>query len=169
MKTLSVAACSAWLAEHGISEDPYGSLQSDQFPLPPEASRSSSLIREFVAASAPFDWALIRFTDWPLYQPDEMAVVAALRSSFGDRGLLIDTPGHIFSSEEVDLVAGVFSLAASYHWSAYLYFDHRSVFHCWEGDLLDLWIPDWDRLGVVRSVFAAHSLSSNQSGDGSVN
>ena len=160
MKTMAVKACSEWLADRGIPEAPYGSPQSEQFPLPPEASRSSSVIRRLLEVCCPFGSALLQFTDWPVYEQDEMAVAVALRTSYGEPGPLIDTPGHMFAAGEADLLSGMFSLAAFYHWSAYLYFDHRTIVHCWEGDLLDLWVPDPVRLGDMRDVFAVHSLSS---------
>jgi hypothetical protein len=160
VKTLSARACSAWLAERGISEAPYGSPQSDQCPLPQEAGRSSSLVRDLVAALEPFGSALLHFTDWPLYEPHEMAVVSTLRIACGDHYRLIDSPGHVFSFEERDLLTGMFSLAAFYHWSAYLYFDHQATLYCWEGDLLDLWVSEKTRLCAVREVFAGYGLSS---------
>ena len=92
-----------------------------------------------MAAATPFDFALLQFTDWPLYEADEMAVVCALRAAGSEARPLIVTPGHLFNATECDLLAGMFSLAAFYRWSAYLYFDHHTTLHCWEGDLLDVW------------------------------
>lgn len=165
MDTLSAQACSAWLIERSLREAPYGARPADeQFTLPAPAGALASLSRQLVSALSPFDAALLRFTDWPLYHPDEMAVVQAVRAASGERGPLIASPGHRFDATEADLLAGMFCLALSYGWSAYLYFDNHAVLHGWEGDLLDVW-AGFDHLEVVRARCAAHGAASTLAGN----
>ena len=161
MKFLSDLECTAWLVARHRLEAPYGRpevTQSAQFPLRPESRLASDLVRVF----SHFKVALLQITDWSLYQPDEMAVVSAVRAAHGEHRRLIDAPGHLFSHGEGDLLIGLFTLAAAYHWSAYLYFDHGVTLHNWEGDLLDLWVSEPAQLAAAREVFAAYDPGSSQ-------
>ena len=154
MKALSALECTAWLAERHRPEAPYGTpgvVQSAQFTIRPESRLASDLARVF----SPFEVALLQVTDWSPDEPAEMAVVSAVRAAHGEHRLMIDAPGHLFSGEESDLLIGLFALAAAYHWSAYLYFDHGVTLHQWEGDLLDLWVSEPAQLATARELAAA--------------
>lgn len=155
MKTLSDLECTAWLAERQRLEAPYGKrgvAQAAQFPVRPESRLVSDLARAF----SPFAMALLQVTDWSPYQPEDMAVISAVRAAHGEHRPLIDTPGHLFFREESDLLVGLFALTATHHWSAYLYFDHGVTLHNWEGDLLDLWVSEPAQLDKARAVFAPY-------------
>jgi hypothetical protein len=68
-----------------------------------------------------FEGALVWILDWPLYNPDEMAVIMRLRSSVGESRRLIDAPGHVFDANEVHDCTGLFNLCVQYFWDAFLY------------------------------------------------
>lgn len=117
MKTLTENECLEWLAARNISSKPYESagMRSDQFKLPAEASRVSALFRNVIAHSEiSFGEALLQATDWPLYMPDEMEIVSRVRQTCGEDRPLIETPGHVFTFTEQDVLIGLMALMTSY-------------------------------------------------------
>jgi hypothetical protein len=75
-----------------------------------------------------FDEAIVWITDWPLYRPDEMAVVMRLRASVGELRRLIDAPAHLFGSEETADCIGLFNLCIQYYWDALLFVPASGLF-----------------------------------------
>ncbi len=158
MTTLESSNCSGWLREKGIIEAPYRGHEDsprcyDQLRLPSEPLRISAAVRNLIGTCRVFETALLQFTDWPLYQPDEMAIVTALRSAHGESRPLIETPGHLFPFSERDLLIGMFSLAICYQWTAYLYLEDATLL-CWEGELLDIWSGDPQRIVEAREILS---------------
>src|SRR5262245_12746362 len=112
MRTLRRQECSEWLVANSIPEAPYDRpTQTARFyeralvPVPP--LEQAALVRQVISGCEPFNVALLQFTDWPFYKPDEMAVLCGLRALHGDPGHLIETPGHLFESAERDLLIGM--------------------------------------------------------------
>jgi hypothetical protein len=170
VKTLTNDACSDWLASHDIAEAPYGLERTsipyrEQFPLPDAPQRISSIARCVVEVSEPFGEALLHFTDWPLYRPDEMALVTAIRAAYDEQRYLIKSPGHLFAPSERDLLIGLFALAVCYQWTAYVYFDHHTTFLCWQGALLDLWTADDALVAAIRDIFQRHNVPATPTGN----
>lgn len=166
VKTLTNEDCSAWLASHKLAADPYYSKETrppycEQFPLPQHALGSSAMLRSIVTCAEPFESALLHVTDWALYSPDEAAVVSQLRQTCGERLPLIQTPGHVFTAVELNLLIGLFALVTAYGWSAYLYFDHGLTLLSWEGELLDLWATDSARYNAVCELIQHMGISAN--------
>jgi hypothetical protein len=79
-----------------------------------------ALIRNTVV-NRQFEGALVWILDWPLYSPDEMAVVMRFRRSVGEVRWLIDAPGHVFEADEIHDCTGLFNLCVQYFWDAFLY------------------------------------------------
>jgi len=164
MKTLTDAECSAWLDSRNLIPEPYGrfaehSLLHRQFPLPKYPLTLTEIFRIIVREIAPFGAALLQVTDWGLYTPDQMAVVDHVRRASGESRPLITTPGHSFTSDEQDLLIGLFGLVTFYGWSAYLYLDSGVSVLSWEGDLLDLFDSERERhAGACKLI---HELVSN--------
>lgn len=166
MKTLTNKDCSEWLASQNLAADPYYAEETrppyyKQFPLPQHALSSSAVLRSIVIRAGPFESALLHITNWALYSPDEMAIVSQVRQACGERLPLIQTPGHVFTAAECDLLIGVFALVTAYGWSAYLYFDHGLTLLSWEGELLDLWATDSPRYDAVCELLQHMGFSSN--------
>ena len=101
------------------------------------------MLRKLVLTAEPFDSALLYVTDWSTYSLDEMLTVCQIRQYHGDDGWLIKTPGHVFGSDERDLLIEMMGLVVEYGWTAYVYFNHRLTLMLWEGELMDVWSPDW--------------------------
>ncbi|WP_035611946.1 hypothetical protein [Haloferula sp. BvORR071] len=133
-----------WLEQHSIQANPYsrnyhlfgGGYQ--QRPIPESGSRvafSESLIR----AEAGFSSALLHFTDWSGYRPEDMAAICAIRAEQGEQRWLIEAPGHLFVRDQADELIRMFGLAMEFGWTAYLYFETELTYLAWEGELLDEW------------------------------
>src|SRR5207245_2304990 len=106
-----------------------------------------------------FPGALIVFTDWALYKPDEMALVQAIRRGHEERRWLIDAPGHLFEKSEENEAIGHCYLAAIFGWSAYLYLASGAVTMLfWEGDLVDVWCPEETLARALRKVVQSYEL-----------
>ncbi|MHA3770861.1 hypothetical protein ACXR0O_04915 [Verrucomicrobiota bacterium sgz303538] len=72
---------------------------------------------------------------------------------------LPDTPQRI--SYVNRCLAGLFSLAICYQWTAYLYLDYPATFLCWEGELLDCWVFDRSQLAAIQEIFQPNGPSAN--------
>ncbi|PYO56087.1 MAG: hypothetical protein DMD83_16230 [Candidatus Rokuibacteriota bacterium] len=170
MKMLTEKTCSEWLATKSVPQAPYSQRKRavpfyEQVKLPAEALRQTAVARQLVASCEPFGSALLQFTDWPFYKPDEMAVLCGLHTLHGDSRPMIESPGHVFDVAERDLLIGMLSLAMHYGYSAYVYFDHGATLLCWEGGMLDFWCSDELRATEVRRVLRTHAPSSSESAD----
>jgi hypothetical protein len=164
MKCLAPNECSDWLRERGIVESPYGQDTAPdvlclQFEPPEKPSELTAFTRALFDSFGEFPGALVVFTDWELYHPDEMAVFESLRRSHGDRRPLIDAPGHLFKSEErAEAIAHIY-LAVLFGWTAYLYLSSRATTVLfWEGDLVDVWAGDERLLQAVRGTVETYEL-----------
>jgi hypothetical protein len=93
-----------------------------------------------------------------------MAIVTHIRRSCGEQLPLVQTPGHVFTAAERDLLIGLLTLVTAYGWTAYLYFDHGLTLLSWEGDLLDLWATEIVRYNAARERLQQMGISSNATG-----
>lgn len=158
MKAITDGEVSAWLASHGIQEAPYSTGASrehgeyEQVRIPPEAREQSYLVQNLLTAVGSFGSALLHVTDWDHYIRQQMAMIMAIRASCGETRSLIDAPGHCFGADEADRLAGMLALSIHYGWSSYLYLERGPTFLNWEGELLDIWMPEGDRESLIRAI-----------------
>src|SRR5262245_12356448 len=120
MKIVTNEESRRWCKENGLEiERPHRRdpriCNGTRFLTEAKASIAEALVRNTIA-NRRFSRGLVWILDWPLYKPDEMAVVKRLRSSIGESRSLIDAPGHIFDAEEVDDCIGLFNLCVQYFW-----------------------------------------------------
>lgn len=162
MKCLTSDECSEWLRERGIIEFPYETSWQKmvlQFEPPRSPRTLTAFTRQLVDAFGEFPGALLQFTDWSLYCPDEMALVASLRRGHGEDRWLIDAPGHLFAPTEEAEAIGHCYLALTFGWSAYLYSaSGAATVNFWEGDLVDFWSPDQSLTQKVLEVVHSFEL-----------
>ncbi|WP_211325541.1 hypothetical protein [Roseimicrobium gellanilyticum] len=124
-----------------------------QFEAPEYARAQSAVVRWLFRTFGKFDGALVVFSDWPLYEPDEMAIITGLRRGHGDRRNLIDAPGHLFGKHEEAEAIGHCYLALLFGWNVYLYLPSGAVtVQFWEGDLVDVWTGDKQLENSIREV-----------------
>lgn len=171
MQCLNKTQCSDWLRQHQVHEDPYFNEEAHelfclQFEIPEKASRMSALTRHLFEAFGEFSGALLVFTDWPLYHPDEMAIIMGLRRAHGNQRLLIDAPGHLFGKAEKDEAIAHCYLSAMFGWRAYLYLPSGAVtLQIWKGDLLDVWTADEALEDAIRNIAIEFDLQITSDDD----
>ena len=164
MQCLTPNQCSEWLREHGIVESPYSRDEANdafclQFEPPEKPSRLTAFTRSLFDGFGEFPGALIVFTDWALYRPDEMALIDSLRRGHGEERWLIDAPGHLFDPTEQTIAIGFSYLAVIFGWSAYLYLPSGAVtILLWEGDLIDVWSSDEALPHTIREIVQTYEL-----------
>lgn len=164
MKCLTPKECSDWLRERDIFEAPYSQEAAAddfcfQFEPPTKPSRLTAFTRRLFGTFGEFSGALVVFTDWALYQPDEMALVDSLRRGHGERRDLIDAPGHLFTSAELAEAIAHCYVAVMFGWSAYLYLPSgAATIYFWEGDLVDFWSADESLIKAVREIIQTYEL-----------
>lgn len=164
MKCLTLIECSEWLRERRIIDAPYSREEpmeayGFQFEPPIKPSRLTAFTRQLVGVSGEFPGALVVFTDWALYRPDEMALVDSLRRGHGEHRRLIDAPGHLFAPTEEAEAIGHCYLSVMFGWSAYLYLASGAVtVFFWEGDLVDVWSPDEKLTRSILGIVETYEL-----------
>ncbi len=148
MKFLTPKECSEWLRSKEIIEAPDQSTElTDQhwlrFETPKTPRGISAFTRNLFFEFEPFAGALLVYYDWPVYQPDEMTLMDAVRRGHGELRRLIDAPGHLFESGDEAQSIGQSYLGIFFEWSAYLYLaSGKATIQFWEGELVEVWCDD---------------------------
>ena len=170
MQCLTPNQCSEWLRERGI-ESPYSREEANdvfclQFEPPEKPSRLNAFTRSLFDGLGEFPGALVVFTDWALYRPDEMTLIDSLRRGHSEKRRLIDAPGHMFeSTEKIDAI-GFCYLAVIFGWSAYLYLASGAVTVLfWEGDLIAVWSSNEALPHTIREVGQMYELRVTSDAD----
>jgi hypothetical protein len=145
MRVLTNDEAQEWCSERGLVLDSYSGVESPELPhnfecrgikpkycplwtdrrclrvlIEGKTAVAEALIRHLVGDQA-YDGAVVWATDWPLYRPDEMAVMMRFRRSIGESRPLIEAPCHLFASNELDDCVGCFNLCIHFLWDAFLF------------------------------------------------
>lgn len=155
MKCLTKEEITQWLSDQKVTPTPYNNVKPParylQFKLPPRPLANASFIRQFLQLIT--GEILVHVTDWPTYEPAEMAVVDALRHKWNESRNLIDAPGHLIPSNEPELVIALFGHTGNFEWNAYLYLPKDlATLYNWEGELYDFWSNDGDVHLALRKL-----------------
>jgi hypothetical protein len=169
MKCLKESEVSGWLLEQGLPGDPYrGDTAPDhylQFSVPTRYLALEAFVRQFYSRIIPETESLIHFTDWGLYQESQMMAVAGIRTGAGECRTLREAPGHVVATGEVAAGVALFSLAAAFAWSCYLYVpSERTILYNWEGELFDFWTDGGSRLQEMRLLLKEFDLEEIMDG-----
>jgi len=127
VKCITSSDCGEWLRAYDIealTENGSPCVIGDYeifFSAPTLSRRQQNLSRDLSAWIGEFETALLWFSDWPFYKPDEMAMISRLREAHGERRGLIDAPGHLFDFGECDELVGWVWLAMAFGWDGYLF------------------------------------------------
>ena len=146
MQSLTEDEVESWLASCGMQKAPYDKPDTSfrgfyrHVRIPTGAAQRWGLGSSVVSGCGKFKEALLHFTDWDHYTPDQMAIIRAVLAGYGESRYLIEVPGQVFRSTEGDLLAGLFGLCITFQWSAYLYMESGPTFLAWEGVFMDMWI-----------------------------
>lgn len=164
MQCFTPDQCSEWLRERGIIESPYLTDEANdsfclQFEPPQKSSRLTAFTRSLFDGFGEFPGALVVFTDWALYRPDEMALVDSMRRGYGEQRSLIDAPGNLFGpTEQAEAIACCY-LAVIFQWSAYLYLaSGAATVLFWEGDLIDVWSSHEKLPQAIQEIVQTYEL-----------
>ncbi len=164
MKCLTPSECSEWLTRNGLIEKPYNHEKGNasyclQFEPPVKPSQRTAFTRRLFESFGAFQGALIVFTDWSLYEPDEMELMDSIRRGNGEKRRLIDAPGHLAEGQEESLSIGLCYLALMFNWTAYLYLPSLpATVLFWEGDLIDVWASNEQVKDSVQKVVQRFEL-----------
>tara|TARA_B110000495_G_scaffold203811_1_gene229699 strand:- start:2193 stop:2708 length:516 start_codon:yes stop_codon:yes gene_type:complete len=145
MNCLTQSEIEHWLLEHSVTPAPYGKTESPthyiQFAVPSRPLANAAFIRQFLKLTN--GDVLVHVTDWPTYEPSEMAVVDALRHNWEESRNLIDAAGHLIPSNEHELAIALFGHTGNFEWNSYLYLPHDlATLYNWEGSRYDFWSND---------------------------
>lgn len=130
MQVLTESECVEWLKSRDMSALVEQGLPCDScltgdyeilFQAPTDARSQQRLARDLIAWEGDFSSALFWLTDWPMYEPDEMAIIDGLRRGHGEQRELIRAPGHVFKSTERDELVGWVYLMMVFGWDGYLF------------------------------------------------
>jgi hypothetical protein len=149
MVLLSNSECNTWLTKNGYnyeSADRGAGIEGYAFPpdqclnfVLPDEARTLLLLSRRLANWLIREEVLLWFTSWALYTDDEMAVVNQLRNAGNAAPMLIDTPGHLFSSSEqqINLLADLILCIMAFEWNGFaLQVNRNSSVGCYESNLL---------------------------------
>jgi hypothetical protein len=148
MQYVSTLECSEWLRQNNIVEAPYSSKSHAGYYKQYHAPEKLSFAEPFVEKIVDSKSALLVFTDWIFYPPDEwqyykshqVSLVEAVKDAatkFPDfekgLGFIYEPLAH---AKLVSHIRGVIELG----WTAYLYSETATATVLfWEGDLIDIW------------------------------
>ena len=165
MRCLDQSEITRWLTERQVTPEPYGKSDSPthylQFKFPSRPLANAAFIRCFLALNE--GEILVHVTDWPTYEPSEMAVVDSLRKASGESRRLIDAAGHLFSADESELAIALFGHTGNFEWNAYLYRPNDfATLYNWEGELHDFWSADADTYAALTNLVDDFDLRKPQ-------
>jgi hypothetical protein len=165
MQVLSVDEARSWCAGHDfpIADYPHWSdprlKRGISYATADRHSTSQALVR-CVAGNAAAGETIVWISDWPLYHPDEMAVITRFRASADERRPLIDAPAHIFDDAEIDDCVGCFNLCDQYRWDALLFVPASGliVFNSHDEIQYLMWLRESDNADL-RAIVKRHGLA----------
>lgn len=122
MRCVTSQEIADWLFVHHIPQDlHHRALEPryyDRFRPPANQPLLDAFIRKYYATVIPSSSSMIHICDWDTHPPSDMNVVTGLRSQFQENRWLIDAPGHLLHADEAEWGIALFSLSASFGWSA---------------------------------------------------
>jgi len=127
MRCLSDVECLDWLEVNNIdAADERGLPEAVGdceilFAAPTVGRTQQRVARELVEWLGNFENALLWIADWPLYQPEEMAIVLTMRRGYAEHRALLAAPGLLFAWEERELLIAWLFFLTTFGWDGYLF------------------------------------------------
>ena len=167
MNCLTQPEITQWLSDQSVTPAPYGNAESPthylQFNAPSRPLANASFIRQFLKLTN--DEILVHVTDWPTYEPSEMAVVDALRHEWNESRNLIDAAGHLIPATETELAIALFGHTGNFEWNAYLYLPNDlATLYNWEGERYDFWSNDEATYHALTKLASSFGLAPTIAG-----
>ena len=167
MNCLTQSEIAQWLSAKSVTPAPYGSAHSPtfylQFSVPNRPLSNAAFIRQFLKLT--HGETLIHVTDWPTYEPSEMAIVDGLRHGQNESRHLIDSPGHQIPADKTELAVALFAHTVNFEWNPYLYLPNNlATMYNWEGELFDFWSSDEAVYCAVENLVSEFNLERKNAG-----
>lgn len=120
-RVVPVSEAKAWAIKHGLTEDGTSWAHEDsssiKFSVPKESWKVQELCSAIWDWAGPFRESMVWMKDWPSYRTQQMAIIQALRKSWGADSTLMDAPSHIFGEEKSESI-GLLMLSFLFDWDA---------------------------------------------------
>ena len=125
MNILTSAETASWCRQNGIALTDHGLPdRSDaffKFAIPEDAGRRVALVSKAMRAFRDEPIFLVWFHDWSVWQSGQrMHVFDRFRMSYGETRFLIDSPGHLFGTREIEDAISFLTLAVLFLWDCYV-------------------------------------------------
>lgn len=138
MQVLSDSECASWLSTHGYTfrggnrskgEEGYVRLPASHyrsvFKMPVSTDARTQLflshhLAEWIQSSLD---TLLWVTSWASYTSEEMEMFLEFRQGFGEQRQLIDAPGHLFQSGDMDNINHITSILLfmmAFNWEGFV-------------------------------------------------
>lgn len=132
MKALTSGECAAWCHQHSYpvgNPDQSGrqapelgeSFKEFRLSYPQDSGQKTALARDVITKLGGGQ-LLIWVTTWGVWPSSEhMPLFSRLRQGLSENRPLIETPGHLFDSDETDDAVSVLTVALVFYWDCYVF------------------------------------------------
>ncbi len=143
MRFLTPAECVYWCEEHGYpaghraghtvpiaDKRPIG-FNFAEFSIPADSGAKAAFAKFLVSLIKPTPEALLWLDEWSVWPSSQhMPLFTRFRAAFGEGRPLIDAPGHLISSSELDDATSILVVALEFVWDCHLFSasGHEAVF-----------------------------------------
>jgi hypothetical protein len=165
MRVLTRPEQAAWIDRHGLPAEPYRSGgEKFKFYLQfhtPKTLRSIECFTEGVLNLAGLGGeVMMTIVDTEISYDFQVRLFDRLRFPMTEPKAIVDSPGHLFDSDEVRDVIPMFSLTVGWGWEAYLHMPRsRTVLLNWEGDIFDVWTDDQSVFSGICGMLKTFGLN----------
>lgn len=118
--------CENWCRGNGIDllaldTEAFKGYEKVETHIPVECKRQTILIENLVELIKGDKEYLVWVRDWPLYRPLQLQLYGDATGRTAVSKTLIDFPGQIVISNQIDSLAGMLLLLVAFEWEAYLF------------------------------------------------
>jgi hypothetical protein len=165
--------CEEWLrGRERVTPDQNPDLRRERISFPQEAHEFFYLAHWIATSLTYREPTLLWITEWSVWPSSEnWHLYYKLRRSYGDTGLLHESPGHLFLQHEAEDLASFLQLSMLNGWGGYVlpHLDYVSAFFSHD-EFIDFFAQDDGNLTVVREAIGgnkkfASRLRVNESGE----
>jgi hypothetical protein len=164
MRILSLTEQAAWMACRGLPANPYErGGEKFEFYLQfyaPKTLRSTECFTEGVVNFAGSgDEIMLTVVDTEMPDDYEERLFNRLRFPVSEPKEIMESPAHLFDTEELRDVIPIFSLTVGWQWEAYLHMPRsRTVLLNWEGDIFDVWTDEQSVFSGISGMLQTFGL-----------
>jgi len=133
MRFLTPAECVSWCKERGypagprvgytvpIADKKPAGFHFAEFPIPPDSGKKAALGKFLFSLLKPTPEILLWLGAWAVWPSSQhMPLFARFREAFGERRPLIEIPGHLAKSSELDDAISILVIALEFVWDCHV-------------------------------------------------